>query len=108
MVKKNFKVVWDDEAKASLRLIYNYIKNKESIDQAKKVVREITDLGKSLGYMPTKFSKEELLSDEGGDIRFKAIWSYKIVYEITEDFVVILDIFHTSRDPNNLTKLKKK
>ncbi len=58
--------------------------------------------------MPSKFSKEEYLRDEGGDIRFKTIWSYKLVYEITEEYVVILDIFHTSRDPANLTKLKRK
>jgi plasmid stabilization system protein ParE len=108
MVKKNFKVVWDDEAKASLRRIYNYMKNRESIEQAKKVRNEIMDLVKSLGFMPTKFTKEEYLKDEGGDIRFKSIWSYKLVYEITEEYVVLLDVFHTSRDPVNLTKLKKK
>lgn len=108
MVKKDFKVIWDDEAKASLRRIYNYIKNRESIEQAKKVLDEIRDLGKSLGFMPSKFSKEEYLRDEGGDIRFKSIWSYKLVYEITEEYVVILDVFHTSRDPINLTKLKRK
>ena len=59
MVKQNFKVIWDDEAKASLRSIYNHIKNRESIEQAKKVRDEIKELGKSLGFMPTKFSKEE-------------------------------------------------
>ena len=42
-----------------------------------------------------------------GDIRFKAIWSYKIVYEITSDTVIILDVFHTSRDPGNLKQIKK-
>lgn len=98
----------DDEAKASLKWIYDYIKKLESINQAKKVLNEIKDLGKSLGFMPLKFSKEEYLREEGGDIRFKTIWSYKIVYEITEEYVVILDDFHKSRDPINLTKLKKK
>lgn len=58
--------------------------------------------------MPKKFSKEEYLRDEGGDIRFKSVWSYKIVYETIGDHVVILDVFHTSRDPDNLTKLKRK
>ena len=57
--------------------------------------------------MPSKFSKEEYLRDEGGDIRFKSIWSYKIVYETTEEYVVILDVFHTSRDPINLKKSKR-
>jgi plasmid stabilization system protein ParE len=108
MVKQNFKVIWDDEAKASLRRIYNYIKKRESIERAKIVIDEFKDLGKSLGYMPSKFAKEEYLKEEGGDIRFKSIWSYKIVYETMEEHVVILDVFHTSRDPINLTNVKRK
>jgi plasmid stabilization system protein ParE len=108
MVKKNYKVVWDDEAKASLRSIYNYIKNKESIDQARKVRDEIKDLAKSLGFMPHKYAKDPFLKDEPGDNRFKAIWSYKLVYDVTEDAVIILDVFHTSRDPQNLQLIKRK
>ncbi len=108
MVNQTFKVVWDDEAKASLRSIYNYIKKRESIAQAKIVRDEIKELGKSLGFMPSKFSKEEFLKEVGGDIRFKSIWSYKIVYEIMKEHVVILDVFHTSRDPINITRLKEK
>lgn len=36
-----------------------------------------------------------------------AIWSYKIVYEVTEKDVIILDVFHTSRDPQNLLEIKR-
>lgn len=57
--------------------------------------------------MPHKFSTDENLKDEPGDYRFKAIWSYKIIYETTDDTVVILDVFHTSREPKNITNLKK-
>jgi plasmid stabilization system protein ParE len=108
MVNHKFQVIWDDEAKASLRRIYNYIKKRESIKQAKIVRDEILDLGESLGYMPFKFAKEEYLKEVGGDIRFKSVWSYKIVYEILKEHVVILDVFHTSRDPNCIANLKRK
>ncbi len=107
MVKKNYKVIWEDDAKVSLHRIYNYIKKKESIDQAVKVRNEIRDLAKDLGFIPHKYVEDPYLKDEPGDIRFKAIWSYKIVYEITSDTVIILDIFHTSRDPGNLKQIKK-
>lgn len=106
MVKKYYKVIWDDEAKASLRSIYNYIKNRESISQAKKVRTEIIDLGKSLGFMPHKYVEDPYLKDEPGDNRFKAIWSYKLVYEVTDKEIIILDVFHTSRDPQSLKELK--
>lgn len=107
MVKRNYKVIWDDSAKASLRRIFNYIKNKESVEQAINVRNEIRDLAKSLGFMPHKYAEDPILKDEAGEIRFKAIWSYKIVYEINFDTVIILDIFHTSRDPGNQKKIKK-
>ena len=108
MVKKHYSVIWDDEAKASLRRIYNYIKNRESIDQARKVRDEIRDLTRSLGFMPQKYTEDPFLKDEPGDIRFKSIWSYKIVYEITDKQIIILDVFHTSREPQNLKKIKRK
>lgn len=106
MVKKHYKVIWDDEAKASLRSIYNYIRNRSSVEQARKVRDEIRELVKSLGFIPHKYVEDPFLKDEPGDNRFKVIWSYKIVYEVTKEEVIILDIFHTSRDPKNLKKLK--
>ncbi len=108
MVKRNYKVIWDDEAKVSLRRIYNYIKNRESTDQAIKVRDEIKDLAKSLGFMPHKYAEDPFLKDEPGDNRFKVIWSYKLVYEVTEKAIIILDVFHTSRDPQNLKQVKRK
>ncbi len=45
MVKKRMKIIWDDEAKKSLRNIYNYIKGRESIDVAKRVRNEIQYIG---------------------------------------------------------------
>jgi plasmid stabilization system protein ParE len=107
MVGRHYQVIWDDEAKASLRTIYEYIKNRESLDQAIKVRDAIKELAQSLGFLPHKFSKDPFLVGEPGENRFKAIWSYKVVYEVTDHEVIILDVFHTSRDPQNLQKLKK-
>ena len=44
------------------------------------------------------------LEDEPGNYRYKVIWSYKIIYEITKEAIYILDVFHTSRDPSNIKK----
>ena len=107
MVKRNYKVIWEDQAKASLHSIYNYIKKWESIDQARKVTNEIRDLAKSLGFMPHKYVEDPFLKDEPGDIRFKVTWSYKLIYETTKEVVIILDVYHTSRDPQNLKRAKK-
>lgn len=102
MVKKRLKIIWDDESKRSLRSIFEYIKNRESIRVATKVRSEIIKQTKTLNRLPEKFEKEPILKNEGGNFRYKVVWSYKIIYEITQDSIYILDVFHTSRDPSTL------
>ncbi len=102
MVKKKLKIIWDDEAKYSLRSIYNYIKKRESVETAKKVRDKIADSAKSLNDFPEKFEEEPVLKSEPENYRYKVIWSYKIIYEVAEEAIYIVDIFHTSRDPSNI------
>ena len=58
MVKQHYNVIWSDDAKASFRSVYNYIKKRESVEQARKVRDEIRDLAKGLGFMPHKFMED--------------------------------------------------
>ena len=102
MVKKHYKVIWHNEAKASLRRIYIYIMKRESPQQAVKVRTEIKKEGDNLGFMPHKYTMDPFLEKYRRDIRFKAIWSYKLVYEITEEYIIILDVIHTSRNPEKM------
>jgi len=105
MVKKKLKILWDDEAKKSLRSIYEYIKKRESVTVAKRVRTGIINQAKSLASFPEKFAAEPYLETIPGNFRYKVIWSYKIIYEITSGTIYVLDIFHTSRDPSNITSL---
>lgn len=104
MVKDKVKVIWDDEAKRSLRSIYNYIKSRESTQVAKKVRDEIVGQAKDLMIFPEKFEKEPVLENEPGNYRYKVVWSYKIIYEVTTEAIYILDVFHTSRNPSSLKR----
>jgi len=106
MVKKKLKVVWNDEAKYALKNIYNYIKKRESAERAKKVRNEIAASAKDLNVFPEKFIEDPYLKDEPGNYRFKVIWSYKIIYEVTPESILVLDVFHTSRDPLNISAHK--
>lgn len=101
-MKKKLKIIWDDEAKYSLRSIYNYIKKRESVDRAKKVRAKIVASAKSLNDFPEKFEEEPVLKSEPGNYHYKVIWSYKIIYEVAEEAIYIVDVFHTSRDPSNI------
>ena len=72
----------------------------------KKVRNEIARSAKDLNVFPEKFVEDPYLKDEPGNYRFKVFWSYKIVYEITPEAIQILDIFHTTRDPGNISTHK--
>ena len=106
MVKQKLDILWDDEAQKSLRSIYSYITKRESIDVATKVRNEIVARSKSLSDCPEKFEEEPNLKNEPGNYLYKVIWSYIIIYEISSKAILILDIFHTSRDPSNIKKRK--
>lgn len=107
MVKNKLIVIWDNEAKEALKQIYNYIKNRQSEEVAKKVKDEIVSQTKNLVDFPEKFEQEHNLKNEKGNFRYKVIWSYKIIYEVTHNSLYILDVFHTSRDPLNIKNPKQ-
>ena len=106
MVIKRLKVIWDDEAVKSLKSIYKYIKNQQSVEAAKRVRNEIASQAKTLNVFSEKFEREHNLEDEPGNYRYMVIWSYKIIYEVTSEAIHILDVFHASRDPSKISKSK--
>ena len=100
----NRKIIWSFKAKESLDNIYKYIKN-DSLQNAKKVKRKIVEVVDDLLVFPEKYPCETFLDKAKGNFRFVVIWSYKIIYEITVDKIIILDIFHTAQSPTKITKL---
>ncbi|MBK7651118.1 MAG: type II toxin-antitoxin system RelE/ParE family toxin [Flammeovirgaceae bacterium] len=72
---KKRKVIWDDEAKRSLRSIYDYIASRES--EREKVVREISRQVKTLSAHSEKFAIEPNFSKMDGNFRFKVVGAIK-------------------------------
>jgi plasmid stabilization system protein ParE len=99
--KKKLPIRWDRLAKASLDDIYYYIA-KDSESTAKKIKKELVILASSLNDFPEKYSKEEYLADEPENYRSISKWSFKIIYEVTEEFIIIVDVFHTSQNPSKI------
>ncbi len=100
MVKNNLNVFWDIEATKHLREIYKYIK-KSSPEGAKKVRDEIFDVIKKLPANPEMFPVDDLKENNDGNYRVFYIYSYRIVYKITPDSILILRVRHTSREPES-------
>jgi plasmid stabilization system protein ParE len=92
---KRKTVVWTEKAAKSPDLFCEYIQ-KDSSSAAKRVKREIILRAKGLAINPEIFQLDDILSDEVKNIRRFFRWSYKVVYQVLEKEVVILDVFHTS------------
>lgn len=109
MVKKSnaLPILWDEEAKLALKEIIQFIA-KDSPAGATHVKKTLLKLSRTLGRFPNKFKEEPLLEDLVGNYRSVSKWNWKIVYEVTNSEVIILQILDTRQDPSKLkSKFKK-
>jgi plasmid stabilization system protein ParE len=58
----------------------------------------------TLNDFPEKYSREEFLEEEPENYRSISKWSYKIIYEVTQDAIIIVDIFHARQHPSKISK----
>jgi toxin ParE1/3/4 len=94
-------VIWSQEARKSLSEIYNYI-FEDSPQNAEKVLNKIIDLAESLQDERYEYSIDPIINKE--KFRHISIWSYKIIYDRTNNGVLILDIFNGKQNPAKLKK----
>ena len=104
VAKKKLPIYWDKLAKDNLDAIFDFIAE-DSVNAAKKVKSEIVKLVRSLSDFPEKFAKEKYLADEIENYRSVSKWSYKIIYEVTNDCIIIVDVFHTSQHPSKIKRV---
>ena len=108
MVASKRKILWDSKAIDSLKSIFFYLKFKASLIVVNQVRDKILNEVKSLNSFPEKYPKEPNLLNLKGDFRFKLVWNYKIIFEVLPDRILILDIFHTSRNPIKISQKDSK
>ena len=95
------EVLWRKKAYNELEAIYKYIK-KESPQNAVLVFNGIYDLATSLPDFPYIFPIEPLINIE--KVRCAVIWSFKIIYVVEKDSIVILRVFNTKQNPKKIKK----
>lgn len=100
-MKKKLPVRWSPKAIYRLESIYDYIAE-DSVNAARHVKKNLIQLGGSLGHFPEKYSREASLSEEPNNFRSVSKWHYKIIYEITESYVIIINIFNTNQHPDKI------
>ena len=105
--KKGLPIRWDNKAKENLDRIYDFIAE-DSVSAARYVKKNLVKLAHSLNDFPEKYSREEYLTNEPENYRSVSKWSYKIIYEVTDECLIIADVFHTSKHPSRIQIVKNK
>jgi len=93
------KVIWSEKAKRSLKMHYDRIKA-DSVQAADRVKFEIITASKKLDVHSERHQLDEYYPNNPGNIRRFFRWSYRIVYQVNESSIDILNVLHTSQEPN--------
>lgn len=102
------KVFWTNFAKSELKNIFDFYREKEGINIARKLVEAIVEKGNSF----TEFSKigqrEELLSDRKENFRYLIYKNYKLIYWLNKDKnrIEIVDVFDVWQSPEKIKREK--
>lgn len=91
---KSRRVVWTLKAVNSLNEFCDFIA-KDSETAWQKVRNEIIRTAGSLSTNPEVYQVDEHYNGRSQNIRRFFRWSYKVVYQILDKEIVILDVFHT-------------
>ena len=90
--------VWTSRAIAELRKAYDYI-SKDSPQNARKVVDELTRIADQLPAQPEMFPADKFKRNNDGTWRAFEKFHYRISYLITTNEIRIVRMRHTSRTP---------
>ena len=88
-------VIWSDEAKADLRMIYEFIA-KDSKHYGRKVIQEIAIKADILDSLPRLGRMMPEIGDE--NVREIPMYSYRIIYEILGQNVSIIAVANKRRN----------
>jgi plasmid stabilization system protein ParE len=94
-------VIWSQEARNSLSAIYSYI-YKGSPQNAEMVLNKVIESVELLQDERYEYGIDPIINKE--KFRHLSIWSYKIIYERTNEKVLTLDIFNGKQNPDKLKK----
>lgn len=94
------EIVWTKTAQNQLEDIYFYLLDVSKSERIpEKVVETIYTSATILKSNWEIYELDEMKSNNDGNYRAFEIYSYRISYKITENFIYILRIRHTSRNP---------
>jgi toxin ParE1/3/4 len=94
-------IFWTDFAKNRLSDIFDFYKNKVSLQFARKLVTSIIKHSKSIEKHPLKGPLEEHLIDRPHQFRYSVFKNYKLIYWVNtkKNRIEIVHVFDTRQNP---------
>jgi toxin ParE1/3/4 len=96
------EIVWSENAELQIKLISELYKFQASKRTAKNFVKEIISSTLILKKFPELGAPQEVMPSRSFDYRYILSGHYKLVYFISNQFIVIATIFDTRQDPEKL------
>jgi len=90
----DYTVTWSPEALDDVESIARFIE-RDSVFYANAVVTKIVDSSRSLISLPNRGRKVPELDDQS--IRELFVYSYRLIYQIRKDTVLIIAVVHDKR-----------
>lgn len=98
-MKKLRKVIWSERALYALKDHHDRIAL-DSISAAKEVTNEILKAASQIPPYAEKYQIDEYYPNNPGNIRRLFRWNFRIVYQVNEKTIDILNVLHTSQEPS--------
>lgn len=98
MVEQQYEVLWNATARKQIKNIYNYIE-KESVQNAKKVINEIIEATEKLEKNPDRFGLDKYKNNNDGSYRYFELGKYRIAFRIYKTKIRILRVRSTDQEP---------
>jgi len=96
------KIVWTHRAFGQFERAIRYIRDEQGLTYAKIVNEKILESIQLLEKYPEMGALEKALTHKQKNYRYLVVWSYKVIYRVDPDKIVISRIFHSARNPSRL------
>ena len=96
------KIIWTKKAFTQLERAIKYINEEQGHSYAEIVLNKTLEKTRLLEKTPLIGQVEPLLKHKKSEYRYLVVWSYKIIYRVDKDKIIISRVFHTSRNPQKL------
>ena len=95
------KIVWSEYALQKLRELVSYCQSKVGFRKTENIITAIVLRIDDLVNFPY-LGQVEQNNHSKYERRYILVYNYKILYEVTKEDIVILDIFHTKQSPQKM------